>query len=283
MTAITEPGVYDLPADIYHADPVPGGSLSQSGAKLLLPPDCPARFRYVADNPEVHKRTYDFGHAAHKLILGAGAELAVIDADNYKTKAAQQAKADAYAADMVPLLPVEHETVLAMAAALRAHPIAGRLFAPGTGEPEKALFWRDGTVMRRALLDWLPNGQPDRRLIVPDYKTTQSADPEKLQRTIETFGYHRQAAWYLDGIRALGLNATPVFLLVFQEKTPPYLVTVAEPDVVALRVGHYLNRQAIDLYADCVAAGQWPGYSDGIELIPLPPYIENKFLEEMQP
>jgi len=37
---ITEPGVYALPADVYHADPVAGGSLSSSGAKKLLA--CPA-------------------------------------------------------------------------------------------------------------------------------------------------------------------------------------------------------------------------------------------------
>ncbi|MBO0827768.1 MAG: hypothetical protein J2P24_08300 [Streptosporangiales bacterium] len=49
---ITEPGVYNLPAAVYHADPVPGGSLSQSGAKKLLPPSCPALYRYWADHPE---------------------------------------------------------------------------------------------------------------------------------------------------------------------------------------------------------------------------------------
>ena len=31
-------GVYDIPEDLYHRDPVPGGSLSCSGAKKLLPP-----------------------------------------------------------------------------------------------------------------------------------------------------------------------------------------------------------------------------------------------------
>lgn len=38
---ITEPGVYDLPAEVYHADPVEGGSLSSTGARKLLPPSCP--------------------------------------------------------------------------------------------------------------------------------------------------------------------------------------------------------------------------------------------------
>ena len=42
---ITEPGVYDVPFDEYLRDPVPGGSLSTSGARLLLD-TCPAIFDY---------------------------------------------------------------------------------------------------------------------------------------------------------------------------------------------------------------------------------------------
>ncbi len=32
---ITVAGVYDIPADVYHADPVEGGSLSSTGARTL--------------------------------------------------------------------------------------------------------------------------------------------------------------------------------------------------------------------------------------------------------
>jgi hypothetical protein len=53
-TVITQPGVYDLPADVYHADPVPpelGGSLSSSGAKLLLPRPAPPSTSGPAPTP----------------------------------------------------------------------------------------------------------------------------------------------------------------------------------------------------------------------------------------
>jgi len=39
---VTAPGVYDIPAEAYHADPVPGGSLSASGARDLLNTDTAA-------------------------------------------------------------------------------------------------------------------------------------------------------------------------------------------------------------------------------------------------
>ena len=60
---ITAPGVYDIPAEDYHRDPVPGGSLSSTGARKLLPPSCPAKFRYEQDNPPTPTAALDFGQA----------------------------------------------------------------------------------------------------------------------------------------------------------------------------------------------------------------------------
>lgn len=279
MSEITEPGVYELPADDYHADPVHEGSLSASGAKKLLPPSCPAIFAHERAHGRPEKRAFDFGHAAHKEVLGAGPELAIVDADDWRSKAAREARDEAYANGTVPLLAEEYERVQGMAAALREHPIAGKLLQPDSGKPEQSLFWRDKEtgIWRRARLDWLPQPQPGRRMIVPDYKSAVCADRETLQRAIANYGYHMQAEFYIDGVETLGLAQDPAFVFIFQEKQAPYLVTVAELDTAALRIGRTLNRQAIDIYRQCTATGHWPGYSDGVELIPLPPYIEAKY------
>lgn len=279
---ITEPGVYDIPVDEYHADPVEGGSISSSGARKLLSPSCPAIFKWERDHP-VFKDDFDFGHAAHQMVLGAGAEIDIIDAASWQTKAAREAKKLAHAEGRIPLLPKDYDVVTEMAEALRKHPIASALLNPEIGKPEQTLIWQDrrtGT-MRRALIDFLPNGAPvDGRMLPVDYKTTNSAHPEAIQKSIHNFGYHQQADWYLDGIRTLGLATNPKFLFVFQEKTAPYLVTVAEVDVVALRVARDLNDDAIDVYRRCVEADHWPAYSDDIELIPLPAWVENNYLRE---
>jgi hypothetical protein len=286
---ITTPGVYDMPADIYHADPVPGGSLSSSGARGLLPPSCPARYRYAADHPEARetKPAWDLGHAAHLLVLGAGQDLVVVDADDWRTKAAREQRDEAHATGRTPLLLRDFETVQLMAEALREHPMARALFNPDRGTPEQAGFVRDPQtgVWRRALFDWLPDTPLGRggRMILPDYKTCHAADPEKLARAVYDHGYHQQAAWYLDVAHALGLaGPDAAFVFVCQEKTPPYLVTVVEPDAMALRIGRHLNRQAIDIYAACVASGWWPGYSDDVELVGLPGWVENRYLQEMK-
>lgn len=270
---ITDPGVYaDLPADVYHADPVPGGSLSSSGARRLLPPSCPAVFEYERRNPRLSTEEMELGTAAHKLVLGDGPQIVRVEADSWRTKAARE-EADAVRANGgIPLLPDDHDKVTAMAGALRGHPIAAALLHPERGKAEQSLFWTDleTGVNLRARLDWLPNPTPGRRLVIPDYKTARSADPGHIAKDVASFGYHQQAAWYLDGVTALGLDEDPAFVLVVQEKNPPYLVTVVELDTEALTTGRRLNRRAIDVYHRCVTTGHWPGYADDVVPVSLP-------------
>jgi hypothetical protein len=276
---VTEPGVYDLPDETYHADPVPGGSLSFTGARKLLPPSCPALFRHWLDNGEAAKREFDFGHAAHQLVLGTGPQIVVVDAPAWRTKAAREQRDAAHAAGRVPVLAEEYEQVRGMAAALHRHPIAKALFDPDRGDPEQSLFWvdRPTSVWRRARLDWLPH-HGGGRFIVPDYKTAPCAAPSAIEKSVHNFGYHQQGAFYLDGVTALGLADDAAFLLVVQEKTPPYLVNVVRLDDVALRIGRDLNREAIDKYAECVADDHWPGYSDEVEYISVPPWVEKQHM-----
>lgn len=279
---ITEPGVYpDVTAEEYHADPVPGGSLSSTGARKLLPPSCPALFHHEQQHGREPKAHFDLGHAAHRLVLGDGPTLVPLDFADWRTKAAR-AERDAVRADgSVPLLADDYAQVQAMAAALRDHPFASRLFTPGTGRPEQTLVWRDQPtgVMCRARLDWL-RAKGRGRLVVPDYKTTRSAEPTAIQRAVHEYGYHQQAAWYLSGVHALGLADDAVFVFAFQEKTAPYLVTVVELDAMALRIGAARNRRALDIYRECTASGRWPGYRDDVAHLSLPPWAENRDIEE---
>ena len=268
---VTEPGVYDLPEFIYHADPVPGGSLSQSGAKKLLS-TCPARFRYEQDNPPGPTRAMELGTAAHKLVLGVGADLVEVEAKDWRSKDAKEAADAARARGAVPLLSEEMRTVEAMAEALSQHPIARALLNRDAGTPEASLFWRDDEtgVMLRSRFDFLPDRGVRDRLLVSDYKTCVSAHPDKFQKSAYDFGYFQQAAWYLSGVRALGLADDAAFVFIAQEKAPPYLVSVFDVDFVALDYGHSRNREAIDLFAECVAANHWPGYADDVVTLRLP-------------
>lgn len=272
------PGVYDIPADLYHEDPVPGGSLSSTGARKLLPPSCPALFHFELGQPSVPKPHFEVGTAAHQLVLGDGPELVLVDYPDWRTNAAKEEAAAARAIGAIPLKRPDFEKVHAMADALREHPEAADLLAPGSGAAEQSLFWQDQAagIWRRARVDWL---RPDKLI---DYKSTAAADLDSIQKSVHTYGYHMQAAWYLDGARELGLVPTgSEFVFIFQEKTEPYLVTVVTLDPVALRFGHDRNREAIDIYAYCRATGHWPAYSDRPTTISLPSWVERQYLEEI--
>jgi hypothetical protein len=270
MTGEFTAGVYDIPeADYFGAT----GALSCSGAKLLLPPSCPALFRYRQDHPE-YKDVFDFGSAAHRMVLGAGPEVKVIDATDWRGKAAKEARDAARAEGKIPLLIDDAWKVEAMASTLQQHPIARALLDPERGgRPEQSLFWADEDtgVHRRARLDWLPEPGPG-RFIAVDYKSCSSADPAAIAKAVANYGYYQQDPYYLDGICALGLDDDPAFVFIFQEKEPPYLVTVVQLDEEARQAGRARNRQAIERFRDCTEAGIWPGYSDDIELISLPPW-----------
>lgn len=279
LAPITEPGIYDLTNEEYHAD---RGSLSSSGARLLLPPSCPALFRHAQDNPQEPKKTYDLGSAAHKLVLGEGPDLVRIDADEWRSAAVKAEVAAVRDEGGIPLKPADYQQVHDMADALRRHPVAAALFDPARGKPEQSLFWRDRPtgVMRRARFDWLPDARSG-RLIIPDYKTCRSAEPTALARSVQEFGYHQQDDWYRAAARALDLaDDSAAFVFVCQEKTPPYIVTVVEMDAEARRIGAARNRRAIETFAECTAGGNWPGYSDEIAYLSLPTWAAIRDTEE---
>lgn len=275
------PGVYDMPADDYHRGPVAFTSLSSSGARKLLPPSCPALFRHAQLNPGPPKKEYDLGHAAHKLVLGAGPELVKIDAAKWLTDKVKAEVLAVRAAGKVPLKPDDYRMVHDMADELRRHRVASALFNPEYGRPEQALIWQDeqSGVTRRALVDWLPNPGPG-RMIVADYKTSASADPASIRKSAYAYGYHQQHPWYIDGVETLGLAQDAAFVFVFQEKTAPYLVTVVQLDDDAVQRGRELNRRAINLYAQCVADDHWPGYSTDVVPISLPRWAAYDTSEE---
>lgn len=275
---VTEPGVvHDLPMIDYLADPVPEGSLSSHGARLLLPPSCPAKFAWYRDHPEPPKTAYDIGSAAHDALLGGGPEIVVVDADNWMTKRAKEQRDEARARGAVPILAADHDQVTAMVEAVWAHPFANALLS-GEGTPEASLFARDPQtgVMLRARLDWLPDRRTG-RLLLADYKTCRSAQQDDFMKAAVNYGYHQQLPFYAMIARLLGLADDVKCLFVAQENTPPYLVNVIQLPVTAQRIGDHLNRKAIDLYAQCAATDTWPGYSDDVVIGELPYWYEKQY------
>jgi hypothetical protein len=272
-----EPGVYALTDEEYFAPDLARITLSASGAKELLKPGGPARFRHQLDNgtSEV-RREFDLGHAVHTLVLGSGPELVRFPGTGANPEAWQKnddkaAVAKLRAEGKVPLRPSDYAAAHAMAGAVKAHPIAGKLFT--RGEPERALIWQDPAtgVWCRSKADWLRTDG------IVDLKTAESASEDALSKAVNNHGYYVQDAFYRRGFRALHPGVEPFFVFVAVEKTAPYLVHVVQLKERATAHGDRQVSAALEIYRDCTASGRWPGYpTDGITEIDLPAYVRTE-------
>lgn len=283
---IDQPGVYDIPADTYHSDPVVTPSLSSGVAKTILeqsPRHGWLRHGRLNPNYEPENRTlFDKGRASHKVVLGVGEEIAVINAPDYRTKAAQEAKQLAYLEGRTPVLAHQMATVNEMAAATRAqldrHEEASEAFVPGLGKAEQALIWQEPNgVWCRALLDWKPNGGN----VFHDLKSTgASANPDLWgSRTLYDGGFDVQAAFYCRGIRAvLGID-DPHFRFVVVENEPPYALSVVELTPAAMAMANRKAEEAIAIFGWCQRNNRWPGYPSRVCYVDPPVWAERKWLE----
>lgn len=265
--------------------------LSPNGAKKLLPPSTPARFDYDRRNPQEPKRIWDFGNVAHKLVLGEGDQFLILDpeihglkkdgspADNPRGTATwKEAEANARAEGLTPIHVDDYHKAVEMAQVVHQHEVAGPLLADG--DAEVWLYWTDtpsGLGLRQRL-DWMT--RPAGRLTIVEYKTAADASPEAFNRTVFKLGYHIACAFALAGAKALGLDERPEYVIVAQEKEPPYQVSVHELDDDAADYSRRQMRQAIAIFQRCMETGQWPGYPTGRHWIQLPLWLIDD--EEME-
>lgn len=272
-----KPGIHDgVPEAVYHADCAPSPSLSSSLARLIL--DRSPRHAWTAHprlNPDFEPAEdpkFDFGAAAHAMLLGRGLALAIIDAKDFRTKAAQQARDEARLEGKTPMLPHDHERAVEMVAVARMQlaeiPGCERTFIDGAAE--QTLIWQEpGDVWCRARLDWVEAGP-----IVTDLKTTgQSANPFTLGRKVADMGYDVQAAFYERGLKALGLADRGVtFRFVFIEDEPPFALSVVELDGESMHWARRKVERAIAAWRMSMQSGVWSAYPPMIARIELPPW-----------
>lgn len=161
------------------------------------------------------------------------------------------------------------QQAVSMRDALMSKPIARALFEDGSREV--TLLWRDREfgAPKKARVDWLPEGHE----ILVDLKTTASAGWEEAMKAIAKFGYRLQAAHYMEGARACGLNHS-AFALYFVESEPPYGVRSVYIDSHDIAEGAQKLRAATRIYAECLETGYWPGYPDEIEQASLPKWAK---------
>ena len=276
------PGVFDLDATSYHADPCPVPSLSSSILKIILaetPQHVWVNHPKLNPNFEAEEEDkFDLGKAAHSLMLGDPIKFAVLDFDDWRTKAAKEAKDAARAAGKLPMLTKNWERVNTMVAAGRAqlanHADASDAFTDG--KPEQTLVWQEGETWCRARLDWLAD---DRTRPFDDFKSTGSANPEAFQRIAYSLGSDIQAAFYRRGIRAVLGVKDPIFRFIVQEVEEPFALTAIELNEEAMDLADYQVDAGLARWRWCMERNEWPGYPARTCIIGPPKWRESQILD----
>lgn len=95
--------------------------------------------------------------------------------------------------------------------------------------------------------------------VIVDLKTCEDASPEGFARQCHNFGYHIQAALYMDVLESI-YGTSRKFVFICQEKTFPFAAQAYAASDSLIEQGRYEYTLALETYKRCLASGEWPGY-----------------------
>jgi hypothetical protein len=256
-------GVCAMPSATYHSIE----AMSASGAKKML--RSPQHYMLMRTTPNVPTAAMQFGTAVHALVLEPDTfnDAVVVAPEVNKRSKDGKAEHEAFQAanaGKVILSADDFDRVLACAAAVRAHPAAAKLLSGG--QAEASLFWIDGKyrVPCKARYDYMNLGG------IVDLKTCVDASAEAFAKAVANYFYHLQAAFYCSGSEHVRNESPQFFAFVAVESEPPHGVACYVLPGNAILAGAHLANIALERYAAALAANEWPGYSDAIEVLQLP-------------
>lgn len=263
-------GIFNLTAEQYHADPAPTASLSSSIANILL--DQSPLHAYLA-HPRLNLQyereqnsRFDLGSAAHMMLLERREDKIVrVQAKDWRTNAAKDARAAAQANGQYPVLEEQYGDIVAMCAAAQDFMLTtelGDMLA--TGAAEQTVLWQEGELWHRCRPDLIST---DQRVIL-DYKSTSSAAPDFVAKQIGRMGYDLQSEFYTRGMNAITgedvLGGDTRFVFLFQEITPPYACSLISLSNTFREVGKLKVARSMKLWDTCLTSNTWPGYTNKI-------------------
>lgn len=290
---ITKPGIYrDFDGEAYFADPTPEPSLTQSIAQIIIdqsalhakyehprfvPPDLDDE-----EDAEKYVKAQAIGNAAHKLMLGRGKDIAVLDFDDFKKRVAKDAKEDALASGQTVILKKHMTRAEAMVQSARTQLEShddNNAFTNGAGEV--MICWQEDGLWMRSLIDWLH----DDLRTVDDLKTTgMSVAPHLLGQRAESAGWEIQAAMIERGLNVLDPDGAGRrrFRFIAQENSRPFALSVMHMDETWLTFGRQKLDQAIMIWRDAMKSDRWAGYPNRGIVPEYPGYAGDRWIKRAE-
>jgi len=257
----TQPGIYDLSPDDYHASP----GVSKSGLWTLYT-RTPYHFKYQS---QAETNTQRFGSAAHTAVLEPElfSSRFMRGPSDRRGNKWTSALVDAGATGRSLLTESEYDDAQRLRDALHKNPLVQRLTA-GSPQVEKSGFWIDPATgeLCRCRPDLY---NPDLRIMV-DLKSTADASARDWVKRVADYGFHVQEAFYRDGWEQAGGGAVEGFVFLTVENKAPFAHAVYEMDLPSVAEGAAIARKALEMYRACRLADQWPGYAPDVQELSLP-------------
>lgn len=164
----------------------------------------------------------------------------------------------------------QYDIAANIAASVRSHPLY-KSMEKGS-QAEVSVFWTDYITQAKckARFDLLNEGL----CLVADLKTTTDASAKGFARQCMGYGYANKAAWYASAYEAITGDRLDSFIYLAAEKDPPYACCFYRVGEDMLRHGETENRFLLHKIADGIKSKEFPGYSNELVDLNLPPYAQ---------
>ncbi len=263
-----EAGVFEMPADEYHATDAWGSTSLRQFAK-----GTPREFYWKQQQPDEPTDAMKLGTAIHTAIL----EPHLLESTVAIWTGARRAGAawDAFKAEnagKVLLTQVQGEICYAAASAITEAKSVYQFLQQG--DNERSYFAQDPETGL-----WLKT-RPDNRghmagkRFLVDVKTIRDLDGRTIIRSMADHGYGAQAAHYCDVVSLVEDEPCEDFFFLFVKNSLPVDIRFMQPDPEWVRIGRERNRAALRGLAECIQKDEWPGYPVGREWIPCPEWAK---------
>lgn len=233
----------------------------------------PAHWWAYKRNPPEPSDAQAFGTACHFGVLEPqkffDRYAALPEGCDLRTAAGKAAKAELIAANRIPLKADEYQRINAIIEAVYSHPTASKYLTGGV--VENAYFWTDPDtgIQCKARPDYLRDDS-----IYIDLKTTDDASHAEFTRSVGKWAYARQAAFYIDGLKAATGRVSAGCVLIAVEKEPPYGIGVYVLDDAAMECGRGQYKRALLTLSACQKTGVYPCYPEETQAITLPEWAK---------
>lgn len=251
-----------IPIDEYHRQP------GETNSGILAACKTPAHYLSYLRQDRTPTPALILGNAVHAAILEPDTfERLYIEEPDLRrnSKAYKKWKADLGDDDRRFLSAADFEQIHRLRDAVFSSPVARQLLTGGVAE--RSMWWTDPKT------GLLCKCRPDyARLdgILIDLKTTMDACYLAFQRSIGRYGYHSQAAYYLEGATACSERVYSHWVWIVVEKAAPYAVAIYTLDQLGIEAGRERYREGLEIIKRCKDSGKFPGYSEEIQEICLP-------------